>query len=93
MSSFLTKIIGEDFEGNEVDEYYQLCGGCGEPVIDGLEIHGTAYCDEICGKHNGYTDEELRILWEQYTDEGDCPIFYTDWIGAYTEEDYKDYLV
>lgn len=88
----LVAVTIKDLKGKNITDYYQQCPYCKEPVTHGLELEGTAFCDEECLKNLGVSEEVIKELWGQYDDFDTCPLFYTDWVGYYSEQDYYDSL-
>ena len=80
------EITAEDIEENriafapdgEIVGEYRICSKCGDLMIDGYIVFEDYYCSDEC-LHKDYSQEEYERLYEEYEDDINNYVFYTQW--------------
>lgn len=57
---------------------FRICSKCGEIMFDGYIVFDNYYCSDEC-LHKDYSPEEYMRLYEEYKDDMNCYVFYTEW--------------
>lgn len=57
---------------------FRICSKCGEIMFDGYIVFDNYYCSDEC-LHKDYSHEEYIKLYEEYEDDMNCHVFYTEW--------------
>lgn len=80
------EVTAEDIEENmliftsdgEIYGEYRICDKCGAIMTEGYIVFEDYYCSDEC-LHKDYSQEEYERLYEEYEDDINCYVFWTQW--------------